>query len=146
MKQIWVLCYQLWDRKTLPTIQLNTSVFIGRKWRIVWHIFISVHTAYTLFFTFVPMKIEAFSRNIGKVFQSLSWYQRTLFSVYAGANWEATTPKLKYYISTAPYLRPSKTRLDPWPSDYTIHWARLLPQETILEVFMRVTSNFWIVY
>jgi len=40
------------------------------------------------------MKIEAFSWNAGKVFRSQSWYQRTLFSVYAGANWEATTPKL----------------------------------------------------
>jgi len=33
------------------------------------------------------MKTEVFSRNIGKVFWSQSWYQRTLFSIYAGANW-----------------------------------------------------------
>jgi len=31
---------------------------------------------------FVLMKTEAFSWNIGKFFQSRSWYQRTLFSEY----------------------------------------------------------------
>jgi len=37
--------------------------------------------------------------NIGKVFQSQSWYQRTLFSVYAGANWEATISKWLHGIN-----------------------------------------------
>ena len=51
--------YQLWDQKTLPTFLANASVFIrALGWR----------------------KTEAFSRNVGKVFQSQSWYQRTLFS------------------------------------------------------------------
>jgi len=35
---------------------------------------------------FIRVKIEAFSQNVGKVFQSQIWYQRTLFSVYAGTN------------------------------------------------------------
>jgi len=39
------------------------------------------------------MKTEAFTRNVGKVFRSQSWYQRTLFSVNAG---EATTSNHKY--------------------------------------------------
>ena len=37
--------------------------------------------------------------NIGKVFQSQSWYQRTLFSVYAGAIWEATISKWLHGIN-----------------------------------------------
>jgi len=41
--------------------------------------------------SFTLTKTEALNQNIGKVFQSQSWYQRTLFSVYAGANREATT-------------------------------------------------------
>jgi len=36
---------------------------------------------------FVPMMTEAISQAVSKVFLILSWYQRTLFSVYAGANW-----------------------------------------------------------
>jgi len=43
---------------------------------------------FTLFITFALMKTEAFSRTSAR---SQSWYQRTLFSIYAGANWEATT-------------------------------------------------------
>jgi len=42
--------------------------------------------------TFTMMMTEAFSWNIGKVF----WAEvgiRELFSIYAGANWEATTSK-----------------------------------------------------
>jgi len=33
----------------------------------------------------------------------LSWYQRTLFSVYAGANWEATTSTFFYHLRTWNY-------------------------------------------
>ena len=39
------------------------------------------YKVFTLFFTFALMKTEAFSRNVSKVFQSQSWYQRTLFSI-----------------------------------------------------------------
>ena len=39
----------------------------------------------------VFIRAKAFSQNVGKVFRSQGWYQRILFSVYAGANWEATT-------------------------------------------------------
>ena len=46
-----LLWYQLLDQKILPMFQLDASVFFG------------------------------VSRNIGKVFQSQSWYQRNLFSV-----------------------------------------------------------------
>ena len=34
------------------------------------------------------MKTEAFSQNVGKVFQSQSWYPRTLFSVYWIQLWQ----------------------------------------------------------
>ena len=33
-------------------------------------------------FTFVLMRTEKFSEDVGKVFLILSWYQRTLFSVF----------------------------------------------------------------
>ena len=36
---------------------------------------------------FVPVMTEAISQTVSKVFLILSWYQGTLFSVYAGANW-----------------------------------------------------------
>ena len=49
---------------------------------------------------FALMNTEAFSRNVGKVFWSQSWYQRTLFSICAGANWGATT-------SVKPFKLPS---------------------------------------
>jgi len=35
-------------------------------------------------FTFIPMKTEAFSRNIGKVFRSQSWCQGELFFFLLG--------------------------------------------------------------
>jgi len=42
------------------------------------------------------MKTEAFSGNIGKV-SNLKVFIRELFSVYAGANWEATTSSQSSY-------------------------------------------------
>ena len=62
-----VLWYQLWDRTTLRHFDWMLQSPSGWK------------------------KSKAFSANVGKVFQSQSCNQRTLFSIYAGANWEATT-------------------------------------------------------
>jgi len=50
-----------------------------------------------LLFTFALKNTEAFSRNI---FRSQSWYQGTLFSIYAGANSEATTLQLVIMVRT----------------------------------------------
>jgi len=46
------------------------------------------------------MKTGAFSQIIGKVFRSQSWYQGTVFSVYTGANWEATNSSLTPCVDT----------------------------------------------
>ena len=71
--------YQLWDRKTL-LFQANASVFIRAPWRRLK--------------TSTLMKTD---RNIGKVFQSQSWYQRTLFSIYVYWLWLNSDWLLPYH-------------------------------------------------
>ena len=77
-----VLRYQLWDQtqcfdcmlqvsRGFPTCSVLWAEWAGQG--------------------FALMKTETFSRNICKVFWSQSWYQRTLFSFYAEANWKANT-------------------------------------------------------
>ena len=66
-KRELILWYHVWGRKAIDWMLQSSSG------------------------TFSLMKIKAFSQNVSTVSQSQSWYQRTLFFVYAGANWEATT-------------------------------------------------------
>ena len=43
---------------------------------------------------------NTFRQNVGNVFRSQSWYERALFFIIAGANWEATT--LSLHAKTRP--------------------------------------------
>ena len=77
-----VLRYQLWDQTQCFDCMLQVSrgfptcSVLWAEWE--WQ-------------GLALMKTETFSRNICKVFWSQSWYQRTLFSFYAEANWKANT-------------------------------------------------------
>ena len=80
-----VLWYQLWDYKTLVTFNWILQSSLGRKWsRLMkadedwWRLMITA----------------AFSWNVSEVIRSQIWYQRTIFSIYAG---EATSSKYSCY-------------------------------------------------
>ena len=59
----------------------------------------------------------------------LSWYQRTLFSVYAGANWKATTLVLNFPEYSCQYkpLATSKACMEFHRSRAAIESARTAP-------------------
>ena len=67
----------------------KTSAFYG-------HALLRIHNGYKMltflhYLYFCPNDDQSIQLKYQQGFLSLSWYQRTLFSVRAGANWEATT-------------------------------------------------------